>query len=205
MNIAARNAMLVNDSILPKGARWVKYLESTGTQYVDTGIKASPNLSFTLEFRPVATGSEQRLFGVRYDIMYCYGYYGLTANFIDILGQRTSMKNVPTGENSVISVSGRSINFNGTNYTSPGSYILTSAYNCLLFAWNRATILYATARVYRLDMGNAVSGEVLRHFRPIAIGNTGYMLDLVSGEYLPYGNKGTGEFIIGSDISRPAI
>ena len=46
---------------------------------------------------------------------------------------------------------------------------------------------------------------IIRDFRPIAIGNTGYMLDLVSGDYLQYGNKGMGDFIIGPDAQPPTI
>jgi hypothetical protein len=49
------------------------------------------------------------------------------------------------------------------------------------------------------------NGILVRDFRPVAIGTTGYMLDLLTGDYLPYGNKGTGDFVIGPDTNAPAI
>jgi hypothetical protein len=58
-------------------------------------------------------------------------------------------------------------------------------------------------RIHKLKV--VVNSTLVRDFRPIAIGNTGYMLDLVSGEYLPYGNKGTDDFTIGPDTNAPAI
>ena len=45
----------------------------------------------------------------------------------------------------------------------------------------------------------------VRKFHPIAIGTTGYMMDILTGEYEQYGNKGTGDFGIGPDAPPPTI
>jgi uncharacterized membrane protein len=66
-----------------------------------------------------------------------------------------------------------------------------------LFVANDATTLRGRNRLAKFSIYR--SGTLVRDFRPIAIGTTGYMLDLVSGEYLPYGNKGTGDFVLGPD------
>jgi len=44
-----------------------------------------------------------------------------------------------------------------------------------------------------------VSSTVVRDYIPVRVGRVGYLFDRVSGEYLPYGNKGTGSFILGPD------
>ena len=73
-----------------------------------------------------------------------------------------------------------------------------------LFARNNggAAELFCYERIYEAKFYN--EGNLIRDFRPIAIGDKGYMLDLGGGEHLPYGNKGTGnDFIIGPDIFSP--
>ena len=63
-----------------------------------------------------------------------------------------------------------------------------------------AKVKFAYCRMYGLD-----DTTIIRDFRPIAIGASGYMLDLISGEYLQYGNAGTGDFVIGPDAPAPTI
>ena len=48
--INLRNALMTeNKSPLPPGARWVEYLESTGTQYIDTGFNADAAFGFEID------------------------------------------------------------------------------------------------------------------------------------------------------------
>lgn len=45
-------------------------------------------------------------------------------------------------------------------------------------------------------------GLLVRDFIPVRVGRAGYLFDRVSGEYLPFGNKGTGSFVLGPDIKE---
>ena len=75
----------------------------------------------------------------------------------------------------------------------------------MLFATSGYEPNYGTSnsRIYfcRIKEG----GILVRDFRPIAIGNTGYMMDILTGDYLQYGNKGTGDFVLGPDAPPPTI
>ena len=52
------------DSSVPSGYTELEYIESTGTQYIDTGYKpTSENLKFYLEFMQTTSASGQSLFG----------------------------------------------------------------------------------------------------------------------------------------------
>lgn len=57
MLIAERDAMMAKSSLLPPGARWVEYIESTGEQYIDTGVYGSMSLDFVADFTPTEISS----------------------------------------------------------------------------------------------------------------------------------------------------
>ena len=62
MMIAARNAFLMSGTKLPYDAE-VEYLESTGTQYIDTGVAISSALDFDAVFaRTAASGAANAYF-----------------------------------------------------------------------------------------------------------------------------------------------
>ena len=90
----------------------------------------------------------------------------------------------------------------GTYPTSPtGASTLPIA----LFALRQASMMYAKVKFAYCRMYGLDDTTIIRDFRPIAIGASGYMLDLISGEYLQYGNAGTGDFVIGPDAPAPTI
>lgn len=202
MLIAARNAMMAGkSSILPPGARWVEYLESTGTQYIDTGIRWNTSMDFSITFlTDVSHGYEKYLMGYGLyntnNCLSCEIYSSSNALAIkkNAYWQKTfyfnlHQKNTLQKQGSIISSIRSTYEYNGDYFE--------CARNCFVFATQVSSGgAYGNSRVkcYSFDM------DPIR-LRPIAIGTTGYMLDLVSGEYLPYGNKGTGAFVIGPDIA----
>ena len=51
-------------SLLPEGYTQVEYIESTGTQYIDTGYKANYNTTIEADFEFTSLAKQQRLFGI---------------------------------------------------------------------------------------------------------------------------------------------
>ena len=49
-------------SLLPNGYKQVEYIESTGTQYINTAVLGSKNIGFDLEFKINEYGSEKGIF-----------------------------------------------------------------------------------------------------------------------------------------------
>lgn len=216
MLIAERNAMLVNNSILPKGARWVEYLESDSSrQYINTGITL-PRAPFDFYYRCDVYFKNFTLYDG-----YCawaganYGWntninnsngqlqnttYALSANtWYDILYTNNNGANRLAYVDGVVRQTRSVYQYDGKPPTF-GIFCATQPPQVGGGIWT-----YAQCRLRKTDMGFTKNGVTSEYkFRPIAIGNTGYMLDLVTGEYEQYGNQGTGDFIIGPDISRPA-
>lgn len=203
--IGARRMMWSVKNLLPKGGRWVEYLESTGTQYIDTGIRWNTSMDFSITFLADTNhGYEKYLMGYgMYAIDNClsceiYNNYNNLALKKNTYWQKSfyftlNQKNTLQKQGSVISSSRSTYEYNGDYFECDRS--------CFVFATQlKSGVAYGNASIkcYSFDMGPI-------RLRPIAIGNTGYMLDLVSGEYLPYGNKGTGDFVIGPDAPPPTI
>lgn len=210
MLIAARNEFAVGKRILPPGARWVEYLQSTGTQWIDTGYVPNEKTVFTFDYMslkasgtpfecPFGTqnGSIQNRFylviGMQLALSYNINGYS-AANALNSNTWPKDKRGVV-----VFDATTRKFYIDGalidTDRTTLGLPTTTLA----LFARKSGVSpnTYCYGRIYEAIIEE--QGKVLHRFRPIAIGTTGYMLDLVSGEYLPYGNQGTGAFVIGPD------
>lgn len=197
--------------ILPAGARWVEYLESTGTQWINIHLDSIGRYRLDFEVSSfVNIGSVVAVVNsARGD------YRGDSTGLIRELLSGSSQlfqANLDNWVNLSSSIFGRYIaDMNSTaSYFKMGTETITQSFSFInkdyvvLSAWNEVGERKAKSKYYRLEIWDTNGGPV-RDFRPIAIGTTGYMLDLVSGEYLPYGNKGTGDFVIGPTISAPAI
>lgn len=212
MLINLRNAMMTGKkSPLPPGARWVEYLQSDGAQYIDTGILVSSNLNdaqidITYMSSVTSTGD-----------LYVFGggnTYGTAIQAVLTThtgyaafswGQNLSVNNAYQSNaitNLRMTYNDYEVAFGST--VKRGSFTATertfSERNIYLFRLNRASGGINTnkdLRIYGFKLSR--NGTPVRSFAPIAIGTTGYMLDFVSGEYLQYGNKGTGDFVVGPD------
>ena len=212
MLINLRNALMAGKkSPLPPGARWVEYLESDGGQYVDTGVVPVFPDELTYAARVYYANTQKRsiqgrqgafYFGVIYQKLQpglgVTGYVNvaiLPATWYDVTCKFTT--GLRSGLNGTIDydVGGISGSLSAPFADAPAGGPIW------LFVANDATTLRGQNRLAKFSIYRR--GVLIRDFRPIAIGTTGYMLDLVSGEYLPYGNKGTGNFVLGPDIPSP--
>ena len=206
--IAARNGFMeVEENVLPSGARYVEYLESTGTQYIDTMVNVSPDIGVYIDFQFSNERREQMLFGAlsagiaRYYPVWrgldtLYWSSSLNGSLEGIYAPNDSNRHTIT--HNFLNDRKATIDgvVKGTNIKTPSVSVQVSNF---LYARHYSSMAYiSSAKIFECNI--SIGSNVVRKFRPIAIGNVGYMLDLVSGEYLQYGNKGTGDFIIGPDI-----
>ena len=216
--MGARRMMWSINNLLPKGARWVEYLESTGTQWIDTGIVPADGFGFWMDiyFENAMTtsvpsakilGSSMRNNGQWGGLI--LGTYPVTSG-----GQMTwfdSQKGIFYNPGLVSATRMQIQSINNTYSTSRGLSISTP--------FKSNTFVYGSLYLFSIHSEDAVTGAgircygskiydgtaVVREFAPIAIGTTGYMMDILTGEYLQYGNKGTGNFVIGPDAPSPTI
>ena len=175
----------------------IEYLESTGTQWIDTGIIPDSNTIVQFKFVNLyITGdviigyfindtNDWRFFN---NASACYfdmpnseriaggNIYENTLYELEL--GNYYVKNLDTGINIV---SGNATSYTGT------STITLNNYNNVSFSRNR----WYYVKIY--------SGSVLvRDMIPVRIGQIGYMYDKVSKQL--FSNAGTGEFILGPDV-----
>jgi hypothetical protein len=174
----------------------MEYLESTGTQWIDTGVKGDEDTRVEICF------SISSLYSKAYSSI--FGYYGTNTDSISIFGggttrfgsQSTSFSTPTTNAIYQIAIDKNGFTVNGT--TTPWSQTaqFETAGNLVAFGRNSTTYGYFSGLYYSLKIYK--SGILVRDFIPVRKGNIGYMYDRVSGQL--FGNAGTGEFVLGSDI-----
>lgn len=178
----------------------IEYLESTGTQWIDTGIKPTNTLSFSCTFdNPNNTGNSPgygNVFGSRLSStnseyqLTKFGYSSVS------VGIRNSNKGFNTsGIHTVAFNGGTTITVDGITSTINKGTISSSIGNIVLFGISQGNVTAVTqlqaGKIYRCSFGS------IRDFIPVRVGTTGYMYDKISGQL--FGNSGTGNFILGSD------
>lgn len=184
----------------------VEYLQSSGTQYIDTNLYASGKSHFEVGFRGLETGNKAVMGasnGNTYSAGECAIFWNQSA--FDVIK--------PNGANSSVVVSPRPSYTANTDYfiSYDATYLIIngesqnsnwySSYQgtrtLYLFATHRnaATVL-SKMRLYSYK--HYENGDLVRDFIPVRVGTVGYLYDRVSGEL--FGNAGTGAFAYGNDV-----
>lgn len=176
----------------------VEYLESTGTQYINVGLKPTPSDVITITFK--ATENQSTCFvgcrtsssagkcviGSGTNNTKFYAALGSNANqTLSSFGltQHTISLNLSTGEAS----------FDGGNPVSVGMFSDNNL-NIYLFACNQAGTASLLSKIQVTSVQIGTRAKLI----PVRVGTVGYMYDEIRGILL--GNLGTGNFIVGNDV-----
>lgn len=183
----------------------VEYLESTGTQWIDTGVVYQNNYNIDCNFACSVTGTASRfIFGVygsgfnRQVAASTYSNWS-TASAGLYLYKGSLHTGVANNAVNNVRLRGMQWNYNGTDYDSPWTFNATEGLTMYLFAGNYVgtASYFFTGRIYSFKIWDA-NGVLVRDYIPVRVGTVGYLYDRVSGQL--YGNAGTGAFIVGPDI-----
>ncbi|MBR5607339.1 MAG: hypothetical protein IKW44_03040, partial [Bacteroidaceae bacterium] len=192
----------------------VEYLESTGTQYIDTGLNSTADsfCDFEISFRKTDLSSSSNKgsylapFGYRYGAFARYGIWGGTANSdsnlyvgIDNNNKVTMSKDIEW--HSVKVENGVAVTIDGVS-TAVGTGSVRGNIGLLLFATinsasEASSYIVVPSQIAYCKIWNT-SGDLIRDFIPVRVGSVGYMYDRVSGQL--FGNSGEGEFVLGPDV-----
>ena len=198
---------------LPPYARRVECLESTGTQWIDTGVGVAANTRIVARWTQMGVGVNQRLYGVNDGNpanMSLYinggGAWALalgTAAFQLLpsaaVGDCTIDADLATG---AYTFANGTQSASGTAASTP----FASTNIIPIFARNTlGTIAYADyPSTMRLAEFTIYYGSTpVRSFVPCRILDTGYLWDEVEGKF--YGNQGTGDFVLGPDVREGVL
>ena len=192
----------------------VEYLESTGTQYIDTWYAFTDNFSWEIDFEGIQDNTI--LFGgrtssVRTALLYqrVEGSFVTTCPIAGLNGAATpfQLSDLRTGRHTVKMAVNENKGsvwedgvqlYNETSFT--GTYI--SGTTQALFADKFGTNDYreqTSSKVYGLKMWQGVN--LVRDYIPVKDeNNVGYMFDKVTHSL--YANAGTGAFVVGNEIKQ---
>lgn len=188
----------------------VEYIESHGTEYIDTGLVGRDGYDFEYRFRPMnplpcGIGGEYQdnkncyIGLVRTNGYLAYHFYDSQADILQVqqlaLGADYNIKaHLYSGEQyfEVNGVRGGAGSRTGT---------FTSSYNLYLFAINSANqpAIFGVMRLYNLTA--RLNTIPIRSFRPVRVGTEGAMMDVLTRRI--YRNQGTGAFTCGNDLKYP--
>ena len=183
----------------------IEFLQSSFTQYIDTGIKVTSNPRAIVELMQTTTmGSDY--WGNMYPGAYAntdgmfsaYFFYGQISawrygNKKHEVGQsfRVGLNvkfKLETGKKVILNDGEQEVEMNNDFVYSPDQK------NVDIFRSRETS--YSSWKLYTFKLYDA--GELVRDYIPVRVGTTGYLYDKVSGEL--FGNQGTGDFILGPDL-----
>ena len=192
----------------------VEYIESTGTQYIDTGVTPGTNIQIETEVEVTTTNMNIPVFG-------CY-YNGTTSNTLGnyyhltpynnkwYFGGNNTEGNGGTYDNVVRTKYNIKFNDLNSNLVVNGSSISTgmtfTGYSGSTIAIGRrggnTNTLYGVYKYYRFKMYDKTTLTYIRDFIPcyrVDDGEIG-LYDLVSEQFYP--NNGIGTFLKGPDVKE---
>ena len=186
------NGLVANDGItLPSEYQRVEYIESSGTQYIDTGVTIGNTINTIIDYNYTSIDSNERyLYG--YDSPYVFGMMKGTGRFFSNGG---STFNIDTERH--IAELGLVVKIDGVTKATRVS-VPTTTENYFIFSGN-PNKYFILARVYNLQIFD--NNNLVRYFIPCyrksdsVIG----MYDIVNGVF--YTNQGSGTFLKGKDVT----
>ena len=195
---------------LPSGYTSVDYIESSGTQYIDTGYKHNTsktsyelNISIDTLSNPFNT-----LFGARTTYNNSDAYYLGVKNDYSTFGciggnhQNSIGWNVSVGTKYNIIYNATGLIVDGTTYSMPSQSNTTCSYNDCIFALNEAGTIKEQIKCKLYSFVIKEDGKLVRYFVPCLNSNNEVGLyDLVNDTF--YTNQGTGVFTYGTTSSIP--
>lgn len=196
--INLRNALMTGKR-LPYDAE-VEYLESTGTQWIDTGVNAKQSLKIRAVFESSATSSHF-VYGVRAgdSTITCAAGFGTSLGYAR-WGTSAYAGVVPSGLVDITQdSSGVIVNGTSSSYSATQTVVEQSGYTMVVFAGrNSATTVTSNmvGKFYSCKIWD--NGVLVRDYIPVRKGTVGYLYDRVTGKL--FGNAGTGDFVLGPDV-----
>ena len=197
-------------SVLPEGYTQVAYIQSGGTQYVDTGFKPNQDTRVVMDFELLSINGQYAdpIFGVR---------TSATANayYLWCPGTASSNERYQSGYNNgstypaVTRVGRHTVDKNKNvttvdGVTTEAAYAaFTTAWNMLLFqSYNNGNLYSQTTKMRLYSCQTYDNDALIRDYIPCETpdGEVG-LYDLVTREF--YGNAGTGAFIAGPEVEAP--
>ena len=200
--------------VLPEGYTQLEYIESSGTQYIDTGVKGKHGIKTILDFTILSGSlSDTTILGCATATYSSRIYAVSTQNSAFAYGfgdWYISSTAAQTGKRYFVetdfAVGAQSMKVDGvTVKTSTSTTSVNLGFNLSLFGNNAGGTVKVSnpTRVYACKIYN--DNSLVRDYVPAKRNSDGAygLYDLVDGVF--YTNKGTGTFIAGAEVEIPSL
>ncbi len=202
MLINLRNALMTRKR-LPYDAK-VEYIESTGTQYLETGVYATENTRVNATLMTISTGNRNWFGGsiagsAERSNGFVFNSYS-SSRVEYLFGGGRGWSTVPVtnavGRVFTLDFSKGGVVIDGTTVATPSytSFAQNTGQICICVRYRNSG--YISGRIYAFRIYEGAT--LVRDFIPVRVGQVGYLYDRVSGAL--FGNAGTGDFVLGPDV-----
>ena len=198
MNVSRRRYMGSKGGSIPY--QRIEYLESNGTQYIDTLLYGNKETAMEVDFAPITmvSSTQYSVAGSRIGGQNTNSLSIFTSNFAvtQRFDSRQTSQTLPKARCvayidkicfKVDGVTKVTWSTEPTEFTTPQTITVFGFY----------TFPRLIGRVYSFKLWQ--SGVLVRDFVPVRVEQVGYMYDKVSGQL--FGNSGTGNFTLGPDVN----
>ena len=193
--------VLKGGSRLPAGYTEVEWIQSSGTQYIDTGFK--PNQDTKIEADIKVTNTSCHVFGARNSYLSkAFALYWRSSSDLAVQVANSTFNGgtFDTSARHMVAMTATELRIDGATTATYS----TSDFQCEQNAWlmscySSSASEYAQGQLFSANIYDGKS--LIRQFLPCKnpSGTVG-LYDLVGGEF--YGNSGTGTFIAGAEIGK---
>lgn len=190
----------------------IAFLESTGSQYVDTGVPIYYTSNIQLTFAATSDAASY-FFGDSLSLIGGAGYYlrvsRLADGTLNVQTDAGSTVGTPpaTDKNTFynLSISDKKCYLNGVQFAtiSATDSSVTKTASAYIFAWNRSPQLFGSVRISGCKITARDGITLLHDYIPVRVGSVGYLYDRVTRRL--FGNAGTGAFTLGPDVATPVM
>ena len=191
--------------ILPEGYTQLNYIQSSGTQFIGTGVIPDIDTKIIINFTPLAIGSDDVMCGViKPNIAIGYKTGFITGGFKNDTGYSVDVPESVVNTTYDAEIFNGHFVLNGEDHVFDAVTSYSTTRSIYLFAGSYATVsdgAYGKVTA-KLSMCKIYTGNtLLRNFIPCMnpSGEIG-LYDLVSKEF--FGNIGTGTFIAGEEVTN---
>ena len=184
----------------------VEYLESTGTQYVDTGVIIPPDVDFEFTGSIVSDIANGCVFGETREFLWGQSNNGYA--LVTTAGGRIYLRygnstltvvgltDIGLANTFTASLEGNAFKVNGLLVSTVDRISSFDRPVSSMFVFRRNSISAHNPTFSAIRINNLKFGTLF-DFIPVRKGTFGYMYDRISGQL--FGNAGTGAFVIGPD------
>ena len=188
---------------LPYDAQ-VEYLQSSGTQYIDTGFVPNNESGFYVRSYCSISGGTNICLGVRENSSTQSRWWINFSSFIEFGWNEWESSGITNSANNWVEVENNFLNkrvgkIDGINRKTKYSTLETITRCAYIFGTNLGGDVAYSFRGKISNVKISQGTEIVMDFIPVRVGSTGYMYDKVSNQL--FGNAGTGSFTLGNDIT----